>query len=105
MAKRELTSMERAALANRGQVGDSPSALPAYRIVFKDGRIGRTRGNGDVVITARGAEHIADQVFRMAQKKLASKWFDVAVDLEEGKGWIEGGRFGEFTIEKLVAQT
>lgn len=93
---------ESAALANTGDGPfETPPIIPAYRIIFKDGRIGRTRGNGDIVITARDADDIAAQIFFIARKKLASSWFDVTVDLEEMHGSIEYGRFGEFTIERL----
>jgi hypothetical protein len=77
--------------------------VPAYRVTFEDnGRIGRTRGNGDLVITARDANDVADQVYRHVKNKLASRWFEVTVDLEAQRGSIECGRFGRFTVVPLT---
>lgn len=68
-----------------------------YLVTF--GRVGRSNGIRPTMFNARGAEDLAEQVHRRLRRYLASSWFDVSVDLESGRGLIEAGRFGEFTVE------
>lgn len=69
-----------------------------YMVDFE--RIGPHR-IGQVTYTANSADELAEQVYHFAQKHLASSNFEVQVDLEGGRGWIEHGRFGKFAIENL----
>jgi len=50
------------------------------------------------------AEHIAEAVHAAAKPHLRSPWFDVIVDMETMEGWIDGGRFGKFTIVEAETQ-
>ena len=76
--------------------------MTAYRCTFP--RIGRS-SNGSFVetFTAADADDLAEQVFRFAKRKLASRMFVVSVDLERMVGSIEYDRFGTFTIESVPA--
>jgi hypothetical protein len=79
--------------------------MKSYRVTFKDGRIGRTRGNEPAVIEVgegtiqQEADAVAEAVFRMARTKLVSKGFEVLVDIDGGTGSIGAGRYGSFTVE------
>lgn len=53
----------------------------------------------EIVLNAKDADDLAEQIARYVKKFIASTWFDVTVDLDEGKAWIEGGRFGTCVIE------
>lgn len=75
-------------------VAPTPPAGNAYRVTFD--RIGR-RSDVDLgEFRETVAEDIARQVSRRirAQHLLASRWFEVTVDLEEGTVFLDGGRFG-----------
>lgn len=68
-------------------------------------RIGRQHDVPPLTVTAALSLHadaIAVDVHGYAKQFLGSKNFVVTVDLETGKGSIEGGRFGRFTIEELT---
>lgn len=68
--------------------------------VVRFDRIGRGHCVGqEVTFNAATSASLAEQVYRYAQSKIASKMFEVTVDIETGRGWIESGRFGTFTIE------
>lgn len=67
--------------------------------VVKFERIGRTHYVPDVTINASDADGLAGQIHRYAKKFLASKWYEVGLDLKTGRGSIEAGRFGTFRIE------
>jgi hypothetical protein len=82
------------------QIDDRP-AETRYRLTFE--RIGRTFRGEVREFTARDADDLAEQVWRLARKNLSSRWFEVAADLESMTGTIEAGRFGRFTIEKVPA--
>lgn len=74
--------------------------MTAYHVVFP--RIGRsTNGSFEATFKARDADDLAEQVFLFARPKLASKMFEVIVDLEQMTGSIEYGRFGTFTIKQV----
>ena len=60
--------------------------------------IGRDRFAGEQTFSARDADHLAEQIWYFARRRLASYDFNVNLDLDEGKGWIEGGRFGTFSV-------
>ncbi|TCB97551.1 hypothetical protein E0H26_11570 [Micromonospora zingiberis] len=73
-----------------------------YRVEFA--RIGRKHHVapfGPIVSGPDHAERIAEAVHRYAGRHLNSRFFDVDVDLAAGKGWIEGGRFGTFTVTRV----
>ena len=53
----------------------------------------------EIVLNAADADDLCRQVHRYASQFVLSSSFDVSVDLGEGKGWVEGGRFGTFTVE------
>lgn len=82
----------------RAMQGPGVSSKTWYLIRFD--RIGR--GNNGVLLDtyATDADDLADTIFHYARPLLVSQTFTVTVDLEQGKGWIEGGRFGTFTIEE-----
>ena len=73
-----------------------------FRVEFE--RIGRGSRGTVKDFEADDADGLAEQIHRFADGKLASRWFDVSVELNEtnvGTGSIEGGRFGTFTVEKI----
>ncbi|MFI6160360.1 hypothetical protein ACIA59_10470 [Micromonospora haikouensis] len=73
-----------------------------YRVEFA--RIGRKHDVapfGPVVSGPDHAERIAEEVHRYAGRHLSSRFFDVSVDLDAEQGWIEGGRFGSFTVTRI----
>jgi hypothetical protein len=70
--------------------------VTSYRCDFE--RIGRDHYVPPLVVEADDADEIAFNVFTYAKKFLASSGFDVTVNLETGKGFIEAGRFGKFDI-------
>jgi hypothetical protein len=76
------------------------SAAPlAYVVSFE--RIGR---HHDLTLECEAvdADDLAEQVFRFAGRHLGSRDYVVSVDLDAdattGKGSIDGGRFGRFTV-------
>lgn len=73
--------------------------MKAYTVKFD--RIGRNRTAGLTLETqASDADDLADKIYRYARRSLASSGFEVVVDLEAGRGSIEYGRYGSFTIEE-----
>jgi hypothetical protein len=74
--------------------------MALYRLTFN--RIGRDHNIGVREVEADDADQLAALVAQLARRHLASSGFVVAVDLERGKGLIEGGRFGEFAIEEAT---
>ncbi len=70
--------------------------MTRYVVDFE--RVGRGYGVGPMTFDAAGSDDLARQVHGHIRPLLASRHFDVTVDLEEGRGWIEDGRFGTFTI-------
>lgn len=80
--------------------------MKTYKITFD--RIGRTRNHQPLTVTANGDPEttggdIADAVYGYARNHLISRDFDVYADPENGKGSIDGGKFGTFTIEEVPA--
>lgn len=67
--------------------------------VVKFSRVGRSHAVPELAVNAADADAVAEQVHRYVAKFLRSHWYDVSVDLAAGRGWIDGGRFGEFKIE------
>lgn len=76
------------------------TTTPTYRIEF--GRVGRNHNVPPLEVTAADVDEVAEAVWRVANRHLGSRFFDVSVDLETGEGWIEGGRFGRFTVTEIV---
>jgi len=72
-----------------------------YRITFE--RVGRNHNPEPLLTEAADAEDLATKIFDhiIARKLLRSREFDVVVNLDKMIGLIEGGRFGEFTIEEI----
>lgn len=72
--------------------------MTSYRVTFK--RIGRNHAVPDLVTKAADADDLAVAVHKYARKHLASRNYNVAVDLGEGTGFIACGMHngGEFTI-------
>ena len=72
-----------------------------YRVNFE--RIGRNHGPEPMLIEADDAEDLALKIFTYIRKHklLASREFEVTVDLELMKGSLDFGRFGNFTIEEV----
>lgn len=67
-------------------------------------RIGRRHDVDDLEVEAPvSANDLAERVYHHARKYLGSKVFEVDLSLEEGRGLIEWGRFGSFTIEEVPA--
>ncbi|TDC82420.1 hypothetical protein E1193_11765 [Micromonospora sp. KC606] len=76
-----------------------------YRVEFA--RVGRNHNVaafGPVVSGPDHAERIAEEVHGYAGRHLSSRCFVVSVDLAAGKGCIEGGRFGTFTVTRVGAE-
>lgn len=69
-----------------------------YIVEFE--RIGRSHNVHGLVIEGTEDE-LVDAVLAHCDRHLTSSGFDVTIDLDAGKGWIDGGRFGEFTVEEL----
>ena len=70
---------------------------PTYTVTFE--RIGRNHNVPPLTVPGpASAQDIAEQVYRLARSYLISRDYEVTVDLAEGKGWIESGRFGKFEI-------
>lgn len=75
-----------------------------FRVEFE--RIGRRRNNLPVefeVSEKNPVDDLADKIHTFTGKILASREFTVMVDLNEGIGDIDGGRFGTFTIDEVPA--
>lgn len=73
-----------------------------YRVEFT--RVGRKHDVapfGPIVSGPDHADRIAEEVYRYASRWIMSSEFAVDVDLAAGKGWIEGGRFGTFTVTRV----
>ena len=72
-----------------------------YRVNFE--RIGRNHSPEPMLIAAIDADDLADKIFTHIRKGklLASREFEVTVDLELMKGSLDFGRFGNFTIEEV----
>lgn len=78
-----------------------PEAPAKVHYLLKFERIGRGNRDTKLHTYAADADELAEQVYRHARPLLVSRMFEVVADLEQGKGWIEGGRFGSFTIEEV----
>lgn len=77
-------------------------------LIVKFERIGRTGTTPEAALTvhvpanlATDADRVAEVLYRHCRRHLASRWFDITVDLDGGEVLIEGGRFGKGKI--LVA--
>lgn len=71
-----------------------------YLVTFN--HVGRGKLIGQTIeFTAAGPSELASKIYYVAAKHLVSKHFDVEVDIEAGKGLIEQGRFGSFTVAVL----
>ena len=75
--------------------------MAAYEIEF--GRIGRSYP-APLRLEAEGAQEIAMAIHEFAKPFLASKHYDVDVDLEYGAGVITAGwrPAGRFTVKEVV---
>ena len=74
--------------------------MATYDVRFE--RIGRGHRETVATFDAETADDLAAAVYRHCKGKLASRWFDVTVDLDAGTGGIDGGRFGAFTVEEVA---
>lgn len=79
--------------------------LAATDLIVKFERIGRTGSTPEAALTVHVPAHFADDPERVAEylyshvrRHLASRCFDVSVDFEADKVYIEGGRFGRGDI-------
>jgi hypothetical protein len=77
--------------------------------LIKFDRIGGNPANRDRVIEVAETddpERIASAVALVIRKRkyLASRFFDVTVDLDAARVWIDGGRFGTGVITRLVEE-
>ena len=72
--------------------------MTKYRVHFD--RVGRNHNVADLVVEAENADRIAEEVFHEVGKHLRSKSYEVTLHLESGigKGFVDYGRFGNFTI-------
>lgn len=68
-----------------------------YKVDFV--RIGRNRNVKGLVVSGTETE-LLDAVLEHCNVYLASSEFDVTIDLDTGRGWIDGGRFGTFTVQE-----
>jgi hypothetical protein len=71
-----------------------------YAVTFE--RIGRRRDLPVEQFNVVDAEDLAGKVWKFARWHLGSRDYVVTVDLEQMRGWIEGGRFGAFTIAEVT---
>lgn len=79
--------------------------MPTYIVTYE--RLGRgTPPPPSYVgtVSDNPAQEIAEEVYRLGRKRLASKEFSVAVTIDPdtgiGEGSVDGGRFGRFTIKE-----
>lgn len=72
--------------------------MAVYIVAFD--RIGRTHKPASLMVTADSADQIAEKIHTHARHFLLSRYYEVHVDLAQGKGWILCGyqNGGEFTI-------
>jgi hypothetical protein len=70
-----------------------------YTATFKDGRVGRCCDVAPLEIEAHDADGMAEVIYSHVKNFLVTRDFLVTVDLSEQRGWIQGGRFGEFTLD------
>ncbi|MFB7739587.1 hypothetical protein ACFC08_35610 [Streptomyces sp. NPDC056112] len=85
--------------------------MPEYRVTFD--RIGRRGGRDgsaapEPIVRSFGGDQLADSIALYARPFIASRAFEVVVDMEKMNGFIVAGfhNAGSFTIEQLaVAQT
>lgn len=73
----------------------------AYRVEFE--RVGRRRDIAPQTFTAANPDDLAEQVWRFVGRYLGSRAYDVFVEIEDGRGSIEAGRFGTFTIAEVTS--
>ncbi|AYF30638.1 hypothetical protein CSH63_24975 [Micromonospora tulbaghiae] len=76
-----------------------------YRVEFA--RVGRNHNVSPFGPIVSGPDHtgrLAEAIHRYAGRHLGSRFYTVDVDLAAGKGWIEGGRFGTFTVTRVGAE-
>lgn len=68
-----------------------------YLVEFE--RVGRNHNVEN--LSFEGTEdQLIDAVLRHCRRHLASRGFDVSIDLSTGRGWIEAGRFGKFLVKE-----
>jgi hypothetical protein len=71
-----------------------------YLVTFK--RIGRHEDRAIEIAEGDPAQMAADLAAAIRKRRyLTSRWFDVTVDLDAGKVWVEGGRFGTGVIQRI----
>lgn len=75
--------------------------MKKYKVTFD--RIGRRRDVPPAELTAETDADLADQIHIAASRYLLSREYDVYANIETGKGYIDGGRFGAFFIEAVDA--
>ena len=68
-----------------------------YVVEFE--RIGRNHGVSSLIIEGTEDE-LVDAVLAHCGKYLRSSEYSVSIDLDAGKGWIDAGRFGTFTVKE-----
>jgi len=66
-------------------------------------RIGRNHAVPPLEIEATDADELAFHVYTYSRRFLASHDIVVSVDLEEGRGFINAGRFGRFSVTGVEA--
>lgn len=75
--------------------------MKTYKITFD--RIGRRRDVLPVELLADGDDRLAEKIHDHVGDFLASREYDITCSIDERSGYIEGGRFGTFTIEEVPA--
>lgn len=86
--------MNRTRFASRPTAANVAGAT-AYLVTF--GRVGRS-APGPVTVTAENADDLARALRPIVRPLLRSREFTIDIDLDSGRGLIDGGRFGDFTI-------
>lgn len=77
------------------------------RYLVQFDRLGRSGANRPAIeVAGDDPERIAADLTRIIAKRkyLSSRFFDVDVDLEAGKVWVEGGRFGTGRISRITIE-
>lgn len=74
----------------------------SYTVSFD--RLGRSNVVRSFVAEATTPDGVAAEVHAFARDHLASKNYEVVVDLDQLRGWVDGGRLGTFRLRPGVAE-
>lgn len=79
-----------------------PSTAARYRVTFE--RVGRATAVAPLEVEASSADWLAQLIHGAAARHLASRTFEVVLDLDGGRGYLLAGgcrNAGSFTVEVI----